>query len=99
MYLVPGSASMDIFDYIDSSDIFNSSYLYNIDNIKSYDIVRDDLTRGRLDLVAKSEYDDYSYMSILGFYNRLNTSKKIDNNLTKVPNRSDLLSARTAAIK
>jgi hypothetical protein len=68
------SAAFDIMNYIEGADVFNSSFIYELNKIKDYNTYKYStlFNKGRLDLITETIYGSANYIGVLSVYNRLN---------------------------
>jgi hypothetical protein len=68
------SSNYDIMEFIEDTDIYNSKFLYNLDNVKSYQEFEISRSPSRLDLLSKELYETDKRSGILGIINRSSPS-------------------------
>lgn len=64
------SQEFDIVNTIDGNDIYNSEFIFKLDNIPYKYIYPYLYNKGRLDIVSREVYPEKAYYSIPAIYNR-----------------------------
>jgi hypothetical protein len=64
---------LDLANYIEGDDIFNSEFLYRLNNLSDEDFNYHEITRyeRRIDLISERIYNDKKYADILLFINKI----------------------------
>lgn len=85
----------DVFQMIEGNDIYNSNFLYQLDNLLPENTFSTPYYKGRLDLAANEIYpvERYTYEGVLAIYNRLNMDYSMDIKDIKYPSSNDVRDA------
>lgn len=73
------NTEIDIFDYIEDYDIYNSEYILLLDKNENYEIKQSNKYRHRLDLLNKEFYSN-EIQGILGINNRIFNEQELELN-------------------
>lgn len=80
---------------IEGNDIYNSNFLYQLDNLTPENTFSTPYYKGRLDLAAQEIYpvEGHTYEGVLAIYNRLNMDYSMDIKDIQYPNTNDIRDA------
>ena len=84
-----GNSGDDIFGYIKGTDIFNSRFLYELDNIEYVTMHQNFEIVNRLDLVSNRYYNDFTGMGVIAVFNRVYPGYRTPDNIMLRPTESN----------